>query len=968
MDVRAHFTNPASAYPSSGAARPDAHSCYAEFLRPRVAQLLTAFRLDIIFHRAQGDYLYYQDEHGREVEVLDLIGGFGASLFGHNHPELIGVAQKALSDHLPFNAQGSVRGRAGLLAQALSERVGRSTGREYVVTLANTGAEAVEAAIKHAELEKFRQNERLLEKARAQVRMLRLRLREHSAYLPADFCTTAAALLGEPPFETLDAMLTRFDAAVRSALEAAPRFLAIVGGFHGKSTGSLQLTYRKEFREPWKGLGRSVAFIPREDEVALDSEVERARINVPVIRYEADGRVVLGQSTLVNIVACFSEPVQGEGGIHELSPGFLRALRRCADAAGFPLVMDEIQSGMGRCGTFLASELAGVRSDYYLLSKSLGGGLAKISALLVDKERYESEFGYLHTSTFADDDYSSAIALAALAMVDNNDGALIQQCREKGEALLQRLRSLQARFPEQIREVRGRGLMIGVELVPQLTSSSPLLRLLSEQGVLSYLVSGYLLHEHAIRVAPTLADHAVIRIEPSVGVSTESCDRFCRALEDLLTNLRAANTAQLLSFAIGNWTRHWVSPINGTDAAPLVRHRGRVDARVAFLVHFSTAADLQNWEKNLSCFEEADCARFLEQTRGLLHPFVLYETEVHSPTGKTVELVVVGVPFTAAQAIKSMREGSDWCLDMVKEGIELARKVGCTVVGLGGHTSIVSDGGRALVEDELVLTSGNSLTVAAAHEALFRVAKRIGLDARTCRLGVVGAAGNVGATLAELAADEVSKILLIARKDADRFLRPVAQRIYRAAFERVVDGHFHRGIAEQIADTKAVRKALSDGHGYLERFLSRIYDFLAEELGDDAPIRFSDSMQDLQSCQLVITATNAARPVVSPAHIADRAVVVCDVAVPQDVEHTVESQRPLARVIRGGIVKAPLGQVLGIPAVPLRGSELYGCLAETILLGFSGCSNHFSYGPLSIARVRQIREWAAIHGFEIAEK
>jgi predicted amino acid dehydrogenase len=78
--------------------------------------------------------------------------------------------------------------------------------------------------------------------------------------------------------------------------------------------------------------------------------------------------------------------------------------------------------------------------------------------------------------------------------------------------------------------------------------------------------------------------------------------------------------------------------------------------------------------------------------------------------------------------------------------------------------------------------------------------------------------------------------------------------------------------------------------------------------------------------------------------------------------------RPQARIIRGGIVNAPLGQKLDIPGVPLRGSELYGCLAETLLLGFAGSKNHFSYGTLSICRVRQIREWAAIHGFDIAEK
>jgi len=925
--------------------------------------------MDIVFHRAEGDYIYYYGKDGREIAVLDLVGGFGASLFGHNHPELLGIAQRTLADHLPFNAQASVRGRAGRLAEALSERVGRFTGRQYVTTLASTGTEAVEAAIKHAELERFNNHQLFLAKALEDVRRLRIRLRAGTAYLPHDFLKTSGDLLCNVPFETLGAMLQGFEVAVNNALNAQPQFLAIAGDFHGKSTGSLQLTYREEFRNPWKNIGVKVAFVPSEDQGTLERVVDCARINLPEISYEEDGRVALRYSSLVNVAACFCEPIQGEGGIHELSPRFLQALRSSADAEGFPLVIDEIQTGMGRCGTFLASERTNTRGDYYLLSKSLGGGLSKISALLVDSERYQNEFGYLHTSTFADDDYSSTIALGALALMDRDDSALIKGCSETGEELLNSLRCLQERFPEQIRDVRGRGLMIGVELAPQTKSSSPLLRVLSEQNGLSYLVSGYLLHEHAIRVAPTLADRAVIRIEPSAYFTIESCKRFCGALEHFLTDLRDANAARLLAFAMGSRAAHEVHHVSyGSPAHAAAVAPAEADARVAFLVHFSTPADLQNWEVGLSCFEEADCARFLDRIKGLLHPFILHETEIRSSTGKKVDLVVIGVPFTAAQAVDSMRDGSDWCLDLVREGVETARAMGCTVVGLGGHTSIVSNGGRSLVEDKLVLTNGNSLTVAAAHEAIFRTAKAIGLDLSICRLGVVGAAGNVGAALAELATDEVGQILLIGRKDVNRFLRPIAQRIYASALQSIAEGRCDGGIPRAIRGTQVVRRALSNGSKHSKEFLDWFCQALADELGEEAPIRCSDSMEELKSCELVVSATNSPHPVVSPCHIGYGNVVVCDVAVPQDVESRVEKERPQARVIRGGTVRAPLGQILGIPAIPLRGSELYGCLAETMLLGFVGCNDHFSYGPLSISRVRKIREWAAIHGFEMVDK
>src|SRR4029450_6279631 len=116
----------------------------------------------------------------------------------------------------------------------------------------------------------------------------------------------------------------------------------------------------------------------------------------------------------------------------------------------------------------------GIVGDYYLLSKALGGGLTKIAALLVRRDRYQEEFGYLHTSTFADDDFTSAISLAALDLVTRDDGGLMRDCPEKGTYLLERLRALQQRYPRVIRDVRGRGLLLGVELAPADDSASNL--------------------------------------------------------------------------------------------------------------------------------------------------------------------------------------------------------------------------------------------------------------------------------------------------------------------------------------------------------------------------------------------------------------------------------------------------------------------------------------------------------------
>src|SRR2546423_4467652 len=123
---------------------------YGHFCRPGLVPLHEALGLDATYVKAEGDYLYYE-RGGRLVRVLDLLGGYGANLFGHHHPQLVAEAKRLLDAQVPINAQASCRDGAGRLASALCERLG-----DYVVTFTNSGAETVEAAIKHAHLERDR--------------------------------------------------------------------------------------------------------------------------------------------------------------------------------------------------------------------------------------------------------------------------------------------------------------------------------------------------------------------------------------------------------------------------------------------------------------------------------------------------------------------------------------------------------------------------------------------------------------------------------------------------------------------------------------------------------------------------------------------------------------------------------------------------------------------------------------------
>ncbi|HWM86961.1 MAG TPA: aminotransferase class III-fold pyridoxal phosphate-dependent enzyme, partial [Kofleriaceae bacterium] len=177
---------------------------FAVHVKPLLAARLRAIGLDVSYHRARGDRIYYRDPDGDEVAVLDLIGGFGASLFGHNHPSIVARARELLAAERPFHAQASIRAAAGRLGRRLSALAERATGRPAMVHFANSGAEAVEAAIKHAEMERRRRIDRILDRIGREQHQVRRRLREGSAVAPVRLFERASRLFGLSRIDSLD--------------------------------------------------------------------------------------------------------------------------------------------------------------------------------------------------------------------------------------------------------------------------------------------------------------------------------------------------------------------------------------------------------------------------------------------------------------------------------------------------------------------------------------------------------------------------------------------------------------------------------------------------------------------------------------------------------------------------------------------------------------------------------------------
>jgi 4-aminobutyrate aminotransferase len=260
--------------------------------------------------------------------------------------------------------------------------------------------------------------------------------------------------------------------SVEAALKLAryvtgrPRFLGFLGGFHGRTMGSLAFTSSKYTQQ--------AGFFPTMPGVTLVPYPNPYR---PLLAGDDQGRAVLhyiedvlfaGAVPPREVAAVLVEPIQGEGGYLVPPPSFLPGLRELCDRHGILLIADEVQSGVGRTGRMFACQHWNVVPDVLTLAKGLGSGLP--IGMVVAKQSLMGRWPRgAHGNTFGGNPVCCAAALATLELVE---GGLARNAAEQGQHLLQRLRELMARHPV-IGDVRGRGLMVGMELVEDRAGKAP---------------------------------------------------------------------------------------------------------------------------------------------------------------------------------------------------------------------------------------------------------------------------------------------------------------------------------------------------------------------------------------------------------------------------------------------------------------------------------------------------------------
>ena len=299
--------------------------------------------------------------------------------------------------------------------------------------------------------------------------------------------------------------------AVESALKTAqlasgrPGIIAFEGGYHGLTLGSLAATDRDHFRAPFRErLYGGVRFAP------FPTDPSSAEASLRAVE-----ALLTGSEAPLEFGTVVVEPVQARGGAHVPPPGFMDELSTVAGAHGALVVADEIFTGLGRCGALFASELVGLRPDVVCVGKALGGGLP-ISACLAPASVMDawppSSGEAIHTSSFLGHPLACAAALAALDTIER-DG-VFRLAREKG-ARIQRLLEERLSAVPQVVEVRGLGLLLGIEL-GNADSGTPL------DGAGAEVAEAAL--RQGVLVLPAAAEGHVVELAPPVVITDDQME------------------------------------------------------------------------------------------------------------------------------------------------------------------------------------------------------------------------------------------------------------------------------------------------------------------------------------------------------------------------------------------------------------------------------------------------------------
>jgi acetylornithine/succinyldiaminopimelate/putrescine aminotransferase/predicted amino acid dehydrogenase len=837
---------------------------------PTRTELLKAFRLDEPFVRGVGHQLY--DASGREF--LDFLSQYGAVSLGHNHPELWQACMEAQQEQLPTMIQPTLP----VAARELSDKLAEITpGDLNVCVFTNSGAEAVEAAIKLAR-----------------------------------------------------------------ARTGRPIILSTTNGFHGKTLGALSATGRSLYQKPFGAPVEYFERIPYGDLGALKDRLAQSQ---------------------EDIAAFIIEPIQGEGGVITPPSGYLTEAIKLCRHYGVLTILDEIQTGLGRTGSMFGLPENTETPDILTLAKTLSGGLIPIGACITTPEIWDDEFGQLHSSTFANNNLACRVATRVIEILQRDNLRIIKNVATHGEYLAHRLNELKTTYPDIIKAVRGRGYMAGLEFYPFMTGDgSGSMAFFSMNEGLMAVFSSYLFNAHRIVTAPAFNSSHTLRLQPPYTVGPAEIDRVISALDCLCDALDRGDYHHIIQILVGKTHvtkggKHYKKPKQRQPVSSHDDNKDHPGSQFTFVIHYMHEQDFVDADPSFEQFTSKEMERLRKWSREVGPGFVHHIEGVQSKAGCVSDGWLMFLPMIPRDMVHIGRKEM---LEMLEKAKHMAARRGSSIVGLGGFTSIVSQGGDALTGQGAWVTSGNTLTSVMAVTGIEDITKRVGMDLSQASVAVVGATGAIGRLVSLMIADRIGSLTLVgnaSNTDAMERCQGIADEIYASLLadndpsDKEPNGLLARTLIRDVA------AAMNDaGNGSIAAAVRRVY--------KDLPIHCTTNLDAaLGNVDIVIAATNSDTAIIQAHHLRDWS-IVCDVARPPNVSDDA-GQASKALVFDGGLVELPNPVEFGVMGLPP--GVCWGCLGETILLALESAQGDHSIGQiLTPEEAAYITDLAKKHGFKAA--
>ncbi|MBT3243063.1 MAG: aminotransferase class III-fold pyridoxal phosphate-dependent enzyme [Bacteroidetes bacterium] len=828
---------------------------FSEFSNPYLGFMIRALKTNWSFHRGRGDELYSHRD-GKELAVIDFVGGYGTGLLGHNHPAI----RKSISDFLdkeavPLSDQFSSHDIIGRLARDLENEVSSIHKTRFVTLFGSTGSEVVEMALHHAYLEWTKKFKKIRDDQFRQ------------------FADVAGNLVQDI-----------WDKNQQNFKRQRVSVVSHVKGYHGLTSGARAILGEGERKKPFTGLF-AINSIQIDDQMLdwkaiLEKKVSEATFEIKILKLSKQ-EVRVEKVPVSLILASIFEPILGEGGVRELAPGVLEYFAE----QSYPLIIDEIQTGLGRTGEFLASQ--NVKGDYYLLSKSLGGNYHKLAALLIRKSRFITKFQKHFLSTFSMGALAAQSALTSLSIVRQDQ--LAKLARGKGSYLMDGLSQLMLKFPSLIKRVGGRGLMCGLQMCDMLDLESLLIRTLYKHKLLAYFCSAYLLNVHQIRVLPTLSASDTLRFEPSAYISHLHIDKLLKALDSFFYLVETKNTYELFKFLMDG------DPF--TDNRGFRPEQGLIDVkyekpvkgarRIASIVHFAyPTEELRIMDPCLAQGSDTGLRILFSRFQAVLagKTILLSAKNLHKGT---IHLSIYLLTADSGELERLQKEGRrNKTTRRIQKAVNLAAKNGAEVISLGGFTSILTRNGTQIVPPPSSrITTGNSLTAGMGIRRMFNEIEKKAHLKEDVNIALVGSTGNIGSLIGrELIIKEgYSRLVLISR-----------------------------------------RKVSSD-------MIVKRYRLPEDVQFDQNKILVSTNLSNIQSCNFIVAVSNSSDPIIFPSHIrSDTQVNIFDVSIPSAVSMDVHQMENVNVIPFTAYAALPHDPNYVISTCLPRGT-MFCCMAEGIL-------------------------------------